>query len=236
MVVEAGLPALGIVVTTALVDSINPCAIGVLILLLSTLLVMRQTKSKMLMFGLTYIGAVFVTYVLAGLGLMTFLNQVPLVVAAYISTAVASILTFAGIIEIKDFLWYGKGFSLSISPTMAKKIHEYATKMTFPSLLFLGVFVAGVELPCTGGPYLAVILLLSQHFGAAAFGLLILYNLIFVLPLIAILIIFLMGTRITTVKMWKQKYRAHMRLFTGLLLIGLSWLLILIANGTINFG
>jgi len=236
MVVEAGLPALGIVVVTALVDSINPCAIGVLILLLSTLLVMRQTKRKMLVFGLTYIGAVFVTYVLAGLGLMTFLNQIPLVVAAYISTAVASILTFAGIIEIKDFLWYGKGFSLSISPTMAKKIHEYATKMTFPSLLFLGAFVAAVELPCTGGPYLAIILLLSQHFDLTAFGLLILYNLIFVLPLIVILIIFLIGTRITTIKMWKQKYRAHMRLFTGLLLIGLSWLLILIANGTINFG
>jgi len=236
MVVEAGLPALGVVITTALVDSINPCAIGVLLLLLSTLLVMRQTKSRMLIFGLTYIGAVFVTYILAGLGLTVFLSQIPLVVAAYISIGVASILTIAGLVEIKDFLWYGKGFSLSISPTMAKKIHEYATKMTFPSLLFLGAFVAAVELPCTGGPYLAIILLLSQHFGLAAFGLLILYNLIFVLPLIVILIIFLIGTRVTSIKMWKQKYRAHMRLFTGLLLIGLSWLLILIANGTINFG
>lgn len=236
MVVEAGLPALGIVATTALVDSINPCAIGVLILLLSTLLVMRQSKQKMLLFGLTYIGAVFVTYVLAGLGLMAFLNQIPLVVAAYISVTVASVLTLAGLVEIKDFLWYGKGFSLSISPTMAKKIHQFSTKITFPGLLFLGAFVAGVELPCTGGPYLSIILLLSQHFDLTAFGLLILYNLIFVLPLLAILIIFLIGTNITSIKIWKQKYRAHMRLFTGLLLIGLSWLLILIANGTINFG
>lgn len=236
MAVEAGLSALGVVVTTALVDSINPCAIGVLVLLLSTLLVMRQTKGKMIVFSLTYIGAVFVTYILAGLGLTVFLNQIPLFVAAYISIAVASVLTLAGIVEIKDFLWYGKGFSLSIAPNMAKKISEYATKITFPSLLFLGAFVAGVELPCTGGPYLAIILLLSQHFDFTAFGLLVLYNLIFVLPLIVILIIFLIGARITSIKMWKQKYRAHMRLFTGLLLIGLSWLLILIANGTINFG
>lgn len=236
MAVEAGLPALGIVVTTALVDSINPCAIGVLILLLSTLLVMRQDKRKMLFFSLTYIGAVFVTYILAGLGLMTFLNQIPLIVAAYISIVVASILTLAGLIEIKDFLWYGKGFSLSIAPSMSKKINEYATKITFPGLLFLGAFVAAVELPCTGGPYLAIILLLSQHFDLTAFGLLILYNLIFVLPLVVIVIIFLIGARISSIKMWKQKYRAHMRLVTGLLLIGLSWLLILIANGTINFG
>ncbi|MBI1978691.1 MAG: hypothetical protein HYS62_01360 [Candidatus Aenigmarchaeota archaeon] len=236
MVVEAGLPALGIVMATALVDSINPCAIGVLLLLLSTFLIMRQTKRKMFIFGLAYIGAVFTTYLLAGLGLMTFLSQIPLVVAAYISVAVASVLTLAGLVEIKDFLWYGKGFSLSIAPSMAKKISEYSTKITFPSLLFLGAFVAAIELPCTGGPYLAIILLLSQHFDFTAFSLLVLYNLIFVLPLIVILIIFLIGARITSIKIWKQKYRAHMRLFTGLLLIGLSWLLILIANGTINFG
>jgi len=236
MVVEAGLPALGIVLTTAAVDSINPCAIGVLILLLSTLLIMRQSKGKMFLFSMAYIGAVFVAYVLAGLGLMTFLSQIPLVIAAYISIGVASILTAAGLIEIKDFLWYGKGFSLSIAPSMAKKINEYVMRMTLPGLLLLGVFVAAVELPCTGGPYLAIILLLSQHFGLAAFGLLLLYNLIFVLPLIVIVMIFLTGARVATIKMWKQKYRAHMRLFTGLLLIGLSWLLILIANGTINFG
>ena len=236
MVVEAGLPALGVVMATALVDSINPCAIGVLILLLSTLLIMRQTKRKMLAFGLIYITAVFTTYLLAGIGLMTFLNKIPLLVAAYISITIASILTFAGLVEIKDFLWYGKGFSLSISPNMAKKIHDYSTKITFPGLVFLGAFVAAVELPCTGGPYLAVILLLSQHFDWIAFGLLVLYNFIFVLPLLTILIIFLIGTRISSIKMWKLKYRAYMRLVTGLLLIGLSWLLILIANGTINFG
>ena len=236
MSVEAGLPALGVVATTAAVDSINPCAIGVLIMLLSTLLVFRQSKRKMLVYGLTYIAAVYVTYLLAGLGLMVFLNRIPLIVASYISIAVASILTFAGLIEIKDFLWYGKGFSLSISPSMAKKINEMAANITFPGLVLLGAFVAGVELPCTGGPYLAIILLLSHNFDFTAFSMLALYNLIFVLPLVVILSIFLIGTRITSIKMWKQKYRAHMRLFTGLLLIGLSWLLILIANGTINFG
>ncbi len=236
MVVEAGLPALGIVMTTALVDSINPCAIGVLILLLSTLLMTRQSKKKMFVFSMTYIGAVFVAYVAAGLGLMAFFSSIPLFVAAYISITVASILTFAGLIEIKDFLWYGKGFSLIIAPSMAKKINEYAMRITLPGLLFLGVFVAAVELPCTGGPYLAIILLLSHNFDMVALGLLLLYNVIFVIPLVVILVIFMVGARMATIKMWKQKYRAHMRLFTGLLLIGLSWLLILIANGTINLG
>ncbi len=100
----------------------------------------------------------------------------------------------------------------------------------------LGVFVAGVELPCTGGPYLAIILVLSQNFNLAALLLLVLYNVIFVLPLVAILAAVLTGTKIHHIKMWKHKFRAYMRLATGVLLIALSWLLILIANGTINFG
>lgn len=236
MVVEAGLPTLGIVLTTALVDSINPCAIGVLILMLSSILIMRKSKKKMFVYGMTYISAVFVAYLLAGLGLIVFLQKIPLFIAAYISIVVGSILTIAGLLEIKDFLWYGKGISLSIAPSMAKKIHEFSTRITLPSLLLIGAFVAAVELPCTGGPYLAITLLLAQDFNIVALGLLVLYNIIFVLPLVVILLIVTTGVKLSNIKMWKQKYRAHMRLVTGLLLIFLSWLLILIANGTINFG
>ena len=136
--------------------------------------------------------------------------------------------------EINHMVW--KGFSLAISTDMAKKIHNYVTKISAPGVIFLGVFVALVELPCTGGPYLAVITLLSQNFDLFAFGLLALYNVIFVLPLIIILIMVNSGTKIHTIKKWKQKNRSYMRLLTGLLLIVLGWLLMLIANGTINLG
>jgi len=44
------------------------------------------------------------------------------------------------------------------------------------------------------------------------------------------------GTKVTNVKKWKEENKGAMRLFIGLTLIGLGWLLILIANGTINFG
>ena len=102
--------------------------------------------------------------------------------------------------------------------------------------MLLGAFVAGVELPCTGGPYLAIILLLSQNFNFTAFLLLVLYNIIFVMPLIIILVLVMLGMKIQDVKEWKQSNRNYMRLSMGLLMILLGWLLILIANGTINFG
>ena len=73
MVVE--LPALSVVIPTALVDSINPCAIGVLILMLTTLLKFHYNKKKMLMLGIIYIGAVYITYFLAGIGLLFFIQK-----------------------------------------------------------------------------------------------------------------------------------------------------------------
>ena len=96
--------------------------------------------------------------------------------------------------------------------------------------------MAGVELPCTGAPYLAIITILSTNFNFLAFLLLVLYNIVFVLPLVVILLMVAGGTKLPAVKAWKQEARGFMRLAIGLLLIGLGWLLILIANGTINFG
>lgn len=236
MAVEAALPTIGIVIFTAIIDSINPCAIGVLILLISTLLSGKKSRRRMLAVGSVYVFAVFMTYLLAGIGLTYAFTTIPLWVAEYISIVVGTIIVLAGLIEIKDFFWYGRGFSLAISPGMAKRIHDYTAKITLPGTILLGVFVAAVELPCTGGPYLAIILVLSQNFNFLALLLLIFYNLIFIMPLIAILFAVYFGARVTAIKKWKQKSRAYMRLATGIVLIYLGWLLILIANGTIAIG
>jgi cytochrome c biogenesis protein CcdA len=234
MAVEAYLPTLGTVVMTALIDSINPCAIGVLILLISIMVVFK-TRKEMLYLGMIYVFFVFLTYLLAGLGILYFLSSVPLWVSEYISLVVGILVIGAGLIEIKDFFWYGKGITLAIAPSKAKKIHEMTRKVSLPAMIFLGMFVAGVELPCTGGPYLAILVFLSQNFNFAAFMWLILYNVIFVLPLVVILLMVYFGFKVQNIKRWKMGNRHYMRLATGVILVFLGWLLILIANGTIAF-
>lgn len=233
MAVALELPTLTTIILTAAVDSINPCAIGVLILLMSTLLVAKK-KGKILKVGLMYIAAVFVTYFTFGLGLTAFMANIPLYVAEYISIVVGIAVVAAGLVEIKDYFWYGKGFSLAIPKEYAKKIQEKMQNVSTGTVLFLGVFVAAVELPCTGGPYLAITLILSQNFNTAAFIMLVIYNIIFVMPLIIILLLVYFGVNVQNIQKWKQSNKGYMRLFTGLLLIGLGWLLMLIANGTIN--
>ena len=167
MTVQAYLPTLGTVIITALIDSINPCAIGVLILLISIMLAFKS-KREMLFYGLVYVFAVFVTYLLAGFGILYFLSSVPLYISEYISIAAGLLIIVAGLIEIKDFFWYGIGITLAIPPKRAKQIHEMTKKITLPGVILLGIFVAGVELPCTGAPYLAILLVLSQNFNFMA--------------------------------------------------------------------
>ncbi len=113
MAVQGYLPTLGTVVITALIDSINPCAIGVLILLISMLAVYKS-KSDLLKYGLIYIFFVFFTYLLAGLGILYFLTVIPLYLTEYISIVVGVLVVAGGLIEIKDFFWYGEGITLSI--------------------------------------------------------------------------------------------------------------------------
>lgn len=235
MVVEASLPAIGTVIFTAAIDSINPCAIGVLIMLISTVIATSKTRRDMLKLGLAYIIAVYVTYLVAGLFLLAFFTSIPQYFAEYISIIVGAIIAFAGLVEFKDFFWYGQGFSMAIDPGMSKKISNYAKNLSVPGVMFLGMFVAGVELPCTGAPYLAILLVLKGSFDVTALLLLLLYNLVFVLPLLIILGLAVMGMKVTELKMWKDRNRPYMRLMAGLLLFMMGWLLIFIANGTINF-
>lgn len=236
MGIESHLPTIITVIVTAAIDSINPCAIGVLILMLSVVLAGGQSIGRMIFLGSVYIFSIFLVYLSAGLGFVYFFSNIPLYITEYLSIGVAVLIVIAGFIEIKDYFWYGEGFSLMIPPIFAKRLQNFASKTTVWGVAFLGAFVSAVELPCTGAPYLAIITILSQYFDFTAFLLLVLYNIIFVLPLVIILFMVAGGKKLQDIKAWKQDNRGNMRLYAGLLLIGLAWLLILIANGTINFG
>ncbi len=228
------LPTWGVVLATGLVDSINPCAIGVLILLISSLLVFVNDKKHMLMLGIIYTSAVFVIYFLAGLGLITFLHFIPLSITKYLTLIVSVLIILAGIVEIKDYFWYGRWFSLSIPNHQAEKIPKMAEKTTISGIILLGIFVAAVELPCTGGPYLAITFLLSQIFNFKALVMLFIYNIIFVLPLIVILLLVYSGVKVAKIQKWKQSNRKYMRLAIGILLIILGIVMAMISSGYIH--
>lgn len=229
------LPNLTLVIVSAIIDSINPCLIGVLILMLSIILGLGKTPRQLVLLGSAYILAVFVTYFSAGIVLTSLLSAIPLVISQYLSIAIGLLVVIAGLFEIKDYFWYGKGISLHLSPRFAKKVQHYSTNSTIVGVMLLGVIAAAIELPCTGAPYLAIVTILHNNFSVGALGLLLLYNLIFITPLAVILALTASGVTISHVHRWKEASKARIRLAIGILLIILGWLLILIANGVINF-
>jgi len=219
---------LPILIGAAVVDSINPCAIGVLIFLLAYLTKSAKKRHKMLLHGLAYILAVFLTYLLAGLLLLPLIGSLgQLSTTAYIVLGILVML--AGLLEIKDYFWYGKGPSLALIPGASQRIKFYASHISdsFVSAFTLGIFVALVELPCTGAVYLAVLSMMSlsgTSFGNISW--LIIYNLIFVTPLIIILLFFVQGVSASAIEAWRKKHRKLMRLIIGVMLLLLGgWML-----------
>jgi len=92
-------------------------------------------------------------------------------------------------------------------------------------------------LPCTGGPYLAITTLLAKiGFSWNVFWLLVIYNFIFVLPLIVILLLAYFGISAKRMSEWKNSKKKWMRLFIGIVMIALGLLLILWAKGIIYIG
>jgi cytochrome c biogenesis protein CcdA len=235
--VEATLPTLGAVLVTAAVDSINPCAIGVALLLVATL-IKQDRKKDILKVGMIYITAVFLTYFVAGIGILYFLANLPVQIANYVTIFVALIVVAGGLLEIKDFFWYGKGTSLMIPEEYAEKVADKMDNLTVPAAILLGIFVAAVELPCTGGPYLAILTVLSQQgINWMAYVMMALYNLIFVMPLILIVTFAYLGSyKVSEMKEWKHMNKAKMRMAAGLLMIFLGWILLLLATGIVRFG
>jgi len=223
--VELSIPA---ILGAALLDSINPCAIAVIIFLLTYLMAVGS-KKLMLKVGIVYIVVVYISYFLAGVGIVGLFESFD--IGDYITKAAAVILIFAALFNIKDFFWYGKGLTLEIPKSKRAKMHELIKKSSVPSAVVLGVFVSFFELPCSGAFYLAALSLLAKHetFWNGV-GYLLIYNFIFVLPLIVILILSYYGLSSEAMNRFREEKRKWLKLSMGL---GMLVLGILILMGVI---
>ncbi len=214
-----------IVISAALIDSINPCAFAVLIFML-TYLIALGIRRRTLFIGLGYIGMVFITYFLAGLGLFTAVETTGISLILY--RVAAGIAIFAGVINIKDFFFYGKGFSLEIPKSRKPFIEKYIHRASLPAAIILGFLVSLFELPCTGGVYLAILSLLANNMTrTAAIPYLLLYNFIFIIPLFIILGLVYKGGSAEKMEKWRIKKRRYMKLIAGLFMIGLGIVMVL---------
>ena len=211
-----------IVIAAAAVDAINPCAFAVLIILMTAALSIAN-KKRALKFGLSFTISIYISYFLMGLGLFSALQATGLSHGFYLFVTFLAVVV--GLLNIKDYFWYGKGFlmevPLSWRPTM-KKILNSATSP-------FGAFIAGFavslfELPCTGGPYIVILGLLAREVTKeVGIMYLLLYNLVFVSPLIILSIIIYRGLSTTEkLERIRQDKVRILHLIAGLLMLGIA--------------
>jgi cytochrome c biogenesis protein CcdA len=174
-----------LVLINGLIDSFNPCAIGVLIFYLTLILSLKVSRRLFVTFGLFYILATYATYLLIGLGILKVIHLFG--VHDFFGWAAAILIIILGLFNLKEFFLPNWRIPFLSAFFNRCRIPKWKPEITVISALALGVLIGLCEFPCSGGIYLATISLLAVK---ATFwrGLLylLLYNLLFVLPLIII--------------------------------------------------
>jgi cytochrome c biogenesis protein CcdA len=211
---------LPLVVTCAFIDSVNPCAFAVLVFLLLSIITL-ESRRRVLAVGGAYIAAVFIFYLLSGIGLFSFVQQFGFSQILFRAAALLAIIL--GLVNVIDVIRKNEGFLLAIPASKKEVIERYIRDASLPGAFLLGILVGIFELPCTGGIYLAILGLMSKTVTfSEGLPYLIMYNFIFVLPLIAILLIVSFGFSPETVNSWRVENRRVLRLGIGLAMIAIG--------------
>ncbi len=217
----------------AAVDAVNPCALAVLTLMLISILTYNPEKKRnILLAGIAFTVSVFVMYIIYGLVIIKFFQLIQAI--TYVRLTLYKILGFAaiilGILNLKDFFWYKPGGLMTEMPMfMRPRLKKVIGQITSPAGAFVvGAFVTIFLLPCTIGPYVIAGGILSAMDLLQTIPLLLLYNLIFVLPMAAITIVVYLGVReVENVSGWKDNNIKYLHLVAGsiIVLLGIAMLL-----------
>jgi len=217
---------LPIITLGALIDSINPCAISVLLLTIGFFLTVGSFRSSIFKFGLVYIIGLFLSYFLIGLGIFSAFNFFG--APKFMAKIGAFLLIGLGIINLFKNLFpqLSFGWLMRLPKSGSHLIGKLVNKSSLPAVFLIGVVVGLFEFPCTGGPYLMVLGLLHDC-STCLKGLLYLfyYNFIFVLPLIIILLVAGNKLFIEKIQRWQQEERKIIKLGIPIVMIGLGTLI-----------
>ena len=207
------------VLSAAAVDAINPCAFAVLIILLTTILA-SDNRKRALGAGIAFTISIYISYLLMGLGLYTAISASGITHIFYSVVAVLAILI--GLFNLKDYLWYGKWFVMEVPISWRPKLKSLLKGITsIPGAFLIGFAISLFLLPCTSGPYIVILGLLAETATKnLAIMLLLLYNFIFILPMLIITFSIYFGLTTTEkAEKWRKSKLKVLHLIAGIILI-----------------
>jgi cytochrome c biogenesis protein CcdA len=221
------------ILSLAAVDAVNPCEIAVLtMILISILTADPKNRKKVLFAGLAFSLAIVLMYLVYGLVIIKFFQVVQLLkgVGAIIFKVLAVLAIILGIFNIRDFVHYRPGgFATEMPIFLRPKVKRLIAGVTSVKGAFvIGLLVTLFLIPCTMGPYFIAGGLLSGLELLKTLPWLLLYNLVFILPMIIITLVVYFGfTTVENVSGWKERNIRYLHLIAGIILILLGIAMIL---------
>ena len=229
------------VVLAGLVDGLNPCAFATLIFFISYLTISGRKGREVIIVGASFTLGVFIAYLVIGLGfykVLDLLGNILNVVARWVYGLTALMCMTLAVFSFMDVAKARKGkmedMSLNLPKGLRKRINTVIRKGHSSNRFILGAFATGLvvsllELACTGQVYLPTIIFVSSmpELRMRAIFFLIIYNLLFILPLIVVFILAYFGTSSKDLTRFLQKHAAAVKIGLGILFFALGlWLLL----------
>ena len=226
------------VIGAGLIDGLNPCAFATMIFLISYLSVRKRRGRELLATGAAFAAGVFLAYLGLGLGLLRFLTTIPILstIGKWIYGVTMLLCLGLALGSFADYRKARQGrledMSLKLPGYLRglerKLIREGSRSSNFVLASFgLGFVVSIVELACTGQVYLPTIVFVLglPEWRARATAALVVYNLMFIVPLIAVFLLAYFGTTSQQLTKWMQKHAASIKLGMGIIFLLLAaWL------------
>ena len=224
------------VVSAGLVDGLNPCAFATIVFFIAYLAFVGRKGREVLFTGIAFTLGVFVAYLLLGVGLLRVLEFANLTrFGRYVYIAAAALCFVLGVVNLLDFFKARQGrpeemrmrLPISMRRWVNRVIRESSGANAYALVAFVtGLVVSLIELACTGQVYIVILSALSHPtLRNEAFGYLLLYNLAFVLPLIAVFLFAFFGVSSQELALFLERRTAVVKLFTALLFLGVgAWL------------
>jgi cytochrome c-type biogenesis protein len=188
-----------IVLGAGVADGLNPCSFALLVLFATYTLTLvnsvtsdgsatSEARRRLLGAGSLYVGAVWVTYFLIGLGLFTFLGFLG---QDHLVTRVAAVLALGmALWMLKDVFLPGWGPSMVAPAGTHGRMHRAIERGGLAGMLGAGVLVGICTVPCSGAIYLGIVNVLNASGGGpTGLALLALYNLAYIAPLVGLLLV-----------------------------------------------
>ncbi len=217
---------LPLILITGFLDGLNPCAFAVLLFFIAFLFTIHKTKSSIWKMGVTYIFAIFLAYFLIGIGLMkafifTGAPHLMAVIAAYL-------MIILGLINIGNFIFPNMKFKIGIPSFSKEYLKRWMYKATIPAAFILGFLVGLCTFPCSGGMYVAIVgLLAAKATYLQGLAYLVIYNIMFILPLVIMLIAAGNKKAIEKITKWEQSKSTVIKLIFGITMILLGLIILI---------